>query len=147
MRTCVCTHAPSSDSDDWSTYPHNHDHNHTTTASAVASDGTRGAMDDHGVRWRRRLAETEGDGAGHAAEGGHGGAMNVFAMALSGMDQVEIGWMMVAVIFAQLVLDEALRRVEASVGPNARACLREVYKELSTVSLGAVWAWIRYIVG
>lgn len=67
------------------------------------------------------------------AEGAHGGPMNVFAMALSGMDQTEIGWMMVAVIFSQLVLDEALRRAEASVGTNARACLREVYKELSTV--------------
>lgn len=66
-------------------------------------------------------------------EGAHG-AMNVFAMALSGMDQTEIGWMMVAVIFSQLVLDEALRRAEASVGTNARACLREIYKELSTVS-------------
>jgi hypothetical protein len=62
------------------------------------------------------------------------GAHNVFAMALSGMDQTEIGWMMVAVIFSQLVLDEVLRRAEASVGTNARACLREVYKELSTVS-------------
>lgn len=67
-------------------------------------------------------------------EGAHGGAMNVFAMALSGMDQTEIGWMMVAVISSQLVLDEALRRAEASVGTNARACLREIYKELSTVS-------------
>jgi len=68
-------------------------------------------------------------------EGSHGGPMNVFAMALSGMDQTEIGWMMVAVIFSQLVMDEALRRAEASVGTNARACLREVYKELSTVSI------------
>lgn len=67
-------------------------------------------------------------------EGGHGGGKNVFEMALSGMDQMMIGWMMVAVVFSQLVLDEVLRRAEASVGTNARACLREVYKELSTVS-------------
>lgn len=85
-------------------------------------------MDKDGVRRRQLAAE---------GEGGHG-AMNVFAMALSGMDQVEIGWMMVAVIFSQLLLDEVLRRVEASVGPNARACLREVYKELSTVRGGLV---------
>jgi hypothetical protein len=70
-----------------------------------------------------------------AMKDGEEGPMNVFAMALSGMDQTEIGWMMVAVIFSQLVMDEALRRVEASVGTNARACLREVYKELSTVSI------------
>lgn len=67
-------------------------------------------------------------------EGAHGGGKNVFEMALSGMDQMMIGWMMVAVVFSQLVLDEVLRRAEASVGTNARACLREVYKELSTVS-------------
>lgn len=74
------------------------------------------------------------DGLRRLEEEAHGGAMNVFAVALSGMDQTEIGWMMVAVVASQLVLDEALRRVEAAVGTNARACLREVYKELSTVS-------------
>ncbi|KAM3569888.1 hypothetical protein VYU27_008022 [Nannochloropsis oceanica] len=68
-------------------------------------------------------------------EGAHGGGKNVFEMALSGMDQMMIGWMMVAVVFSQLVLDEVLRRAEASVGTNARACLREVYKELSTLGL------------
>ena len=80
-------------------------------------------MNDDGPQRRRQLEEET-----------HGGVMNVFAMALNGMDQTEIGWMMVAVIFSQLVLDEALRRAEAAVGTNARACLREVYKELSTVS-------------
>ncbi len=83
-------------------------------------------MDDDSLGRRRR---------GLAEEGGHeGAATNVFALALTTMDQQEIGWMMVAVLVSQLVLDEGLRRVEASVGANARACLREVYKELSTVS-------------
>ena len=129
----VCTHAPPSipigRPSPWThltppPYPLQHP---TALAATTSGDSTRGAMDDDHARvrwWQRGLAAK-------GAEGGH--AMNVFAMALSGMDQVEIGWMMVAVIFSQLRLDEVLRRVEASVGPNARACLREVYKELSTV--------------
>lgn len=105
---------------------------HATAPGSSRGSGSGGnhpASDGGQERRRRRLAEEGKDG--------HDEAANVFAIALTGMDQSVVGWMMVAVIFSQLVLDEVLRRVEASVGANARACLREVYKELSTVRL--IW--------
>lgn len=97
----------------------------TVSGSRGSGSGDNYPGSDGGQKHRRRLAEEGKDG--------HEEAANVFAIALTGMNQSDVGWMMVAVIFSQLVLDEVLRRVEASVGANARACLREVYKELSTV--------------
>ncbi len=51
------------------------------------------------------------------------------------LDHFRIGWMMMAIVLMQAVLDGILRRVEMSVGGSSKILLTEIYKELTTLGI------------